>query len=64
MEAKSIFLSKTFLVNALTAAAAVLTYLSGATELIPASALPYVVGALSIVNIGLRLITDKSVTVP
>lgn len=57
--AKSIFVSKTFWVNALTAVGTLAANYGG---LLPPPALPYVVAATGIVNIALRLITKQPVT--
>lgn len=61
---KSIFASRTFWVNALTIAAAVLAGLSGMTEHIPAEAMPWIVSALGVVNLALRVMTTGPVTLP
>lgn len=61
VEPKSLLASKTLWVNVLTAAAAVLTALSG-SELIPATVMPYIVVGLAAVNILLRTITTQPVT--
>lgn len=60
VEPKSIFLSRTFWVNTLTLAATVLGSLTG---LLPPEAAPWITGTLSVVNVVLRFLTDKPVTV-
>lgn len=59
MEPKPIWQSRTFWVNALTLAATVLGTLTG---ILPAEVAPYVAGALSVVNVVLRFLTDRPVT--
>lgn len=54
---KPLLASRTLWVNGLTVAAAVLASLSGMTEHIPASWMPYIVAALAAVNFSLRFVT-------
>lgn len=61
MDSKPIWQSKTFWVNGLTLAAAVLTALSGQSQHIPADWLPYIASGIAAVNIALRFLTDKPV---
>lgn len=58
---KTLWQSKTFWVNALTIAASVLTAVSGMTDHVPAEYMPWILTALSLVNIGLRLVTSEPV---
>lgn len=60
---KSLFASRTFWLNALTFAAALLTALSGMTEAIPPAFMPHIVAALAAVNIALRMVTTQPVTI-
>ena len=60
-QSKSLFLSKTFWVNA----AAALTWLAAQSWVAENPKLAAAAGvALAVVNIGLRIITDKPVNVP
>ena len=59
--AKSILLSRTFWLNALTGIAALLAALSG-SDVIPPAFAPYLVTALAVVNIALRVVTTQPVT--
>jgi hypothetical protein len=63
VDSKPIWQSKTFWLNALTAAAGVLVVLSGMAEQIPSPYIEWIGVALAIVNIGLRLVTDQPVTI-
>ena len=60
---KSLFASKSFWFNALTAAAAILTAISGHAEIIPPAVMPYVVAILAAVNIALRMVTTEPVVI-
>ena len=60
---KSLFQSKTFWLNALTAAAAILTALTGMTDVIPPVVMPYIIAGLAGVNIVLRIVTTQPVAV-
>lgn len=59
------YLSKTVIFNALTTLAAVLSFLPTVSNLIPAEAIPLLLGAVGVVNIILRIwFTDSAVTKP
>lgn len=59
------YLSKTVIFNALTTLAAVLSFLPTVSNLIPADAIPFLLGAVGVVNIVLRIwFTDNAVTTP
>ena len=59
MEPKPIWQSKTFWVNALTLVATVLGSITG---ILPPEAAPYIVGVQSVVNVILRFLTERPVT--
>lgn len=56
-EPKSWLASKTLWVNGLTIAAAVLLAVSN-SPVLPAEFMPYILGALAVVNVALRIFTD------
>jgi hypothetical protein len=58
MNAKHIWLSKTFWLNAVGGLTLVLTQ---ATDIVPASYQPYLVAALAVLNIANRFLTDQPV---
>ena len=62
MEAKSIFASKTFWANVIVIVASVV----GSPELagiIPAAWMPFIAPVLGVLNIALRMVTDKPVKI-
>ena len=58
---KGLLRSKTFWVNLLTGAASLLTAVGG-IALLPPSVAPYLVSALAVVNIFLRVLTSKPIS--
>lgn len=61
METKPLVSSKTFWVNLLGGAVTVITML-GSISFLPASWAPWFAGALAVVNVALRIITDQPIS--